>query len=431
MVKNWRDALRLPERLSFRRDGRDDGRSYYSVLDVGTELAKALVFTIDDDGRGEVLGVGRQPQGHLDMDNGLVTDIEAVVENCHLALEQAEIMAGVGGRDTVVGMAGELTKGLSTTTTVERPKPWEKLSVQEIERVLQKVQKTALDQVGEQIAWETGLEGIDVRLVNSAVVSVRIDGHAVSNPVGFQGRHLTVTVFNAFAPLVHVGAMRTIVESLDLELLAIVAEPYAVASALTDRPALDYGGIVIDIGGGTTDVALLRNGGIEGTKTFALGGRAFTKRVAMRRSLSFDAAENLKLRYARSELDPTDSVWIANALASDVQTWMDGVHLLLEELGGDGQLPPYIYLCGGSSGLPDLQKMLEGFDWTGQLAMSRAAEIKILTPADIGAMHDTTGRLTEPRDVTPLGLAYQVLALERESGVVNDALQQTVQRMGI
>jgi len=429
MVKSLRDALRFPK-MPFGRTGTEDGRAYYSVLDVGTEMAKALVFVVEE-GRGEILGVGRQPQGHFDMQDGLVTDIEAVVENCHLALQQAEVMAGVGGRDTIVGMAGELTKGVATTTTVERPKPWEKLTIPEIERVLQKVQKEALEQISEQISWETGLPDIEVRLVNSAVVSVQIDGHTVSNPLGFQGRHLTISVFNAFAPLVHTGAMRTIVEALDLDLLSIVAEPYAVASALTNRPAMNYGGVVIDIGGGTTDVALLRDGGIEGTKAFALGGRAFTKRLAMRRHLSFEAAENLKLRYARGELTPQESTPIVTALAPDVQTWIDGVHLLLEELAGEGQLPPYIYLCGGSSALPDLQKALKDFEWSRRLPMSHPAEIMVLSPRDIDAMQDTTGLLTGPQDVTPLGLAYQALALERESGVVTEALHQTVQHMGM
>ena len=119
MVKSLREALHLPVKLPFQRDGDEDGRAYYAILDVGTEVAKALVLVVAD-GRGEVLGVGRRPQGQLDMQDGLVTDIEAVVENCHLALQEAEEMAGVVGRDAIVGMAGELTKGLTTTATVER-----------------------------------------------------------------------------------------------------------------------------------------------------------------------------------------------------------------------------------------------------------------------------------------------------------------------
>jgi hypothetical protein len=63
--------------------------------------------------------------------------------------------------------------------------------------------------------------------------------------------------------------------------------------------------------------------------------------------------------------------------------------------------------------------------------MSRAADVKVLTPPDVGLIQDTTGEITGPQDVTPLGLAYQALALEQESGIVTEALQQTVHRMGI
>src|ERR687884_1804636 len=188
MVKSLRDALHLPVKLPFQRNGAEEGGGYYAILDVGTEVAKALVLMVAD-GRGEVLGVGRRPQGQLDMQDGLVTDIEAVVENCHLALQEAEEMAGVVGRDAIVGMAGELTKGLTTTATIERARPAEKLTVAEIESVLRKVQQQALEQAMEQIAWETGLSDIDVRLVNSAVVAVDMDRHAGRNPLGFPGPH--------------------------------------------------------------------------------------------------------------------------------------------------------------------------------------------------------------------------------------------------
>ena len=62
------------------------------------------------------------------------------------------------------------------------------------------------------ITWETGLPNVDVRLVHAAVAGAAIDGYAVTNPVGFQGRHLRVSVFNAYAPLVHLGALESVVE---------------------------------------------------------------------------------------------------------------------------------------------------------------------------------------------------------------------------
>jgi cell division protein FtsA len=64
-----------------------------------------------------------------------------------------------------------------------------------------------------------------VRLVHAAVTGAAIDGYALTNPVGFQGRHVKIGIFNAFAPLVHLGALQSVASQLDLELLEIVAEP--------------------------------------------------------------------------------------------------------------------------------------------------------------------------------------------------------------
>src|SRR5260370_16335189 len=85
----------------------------------------------------------------------------------------------------------------------------------------------------ERIAAETGYQNIEVRLTNAAVISVRIDGQVVSNPIGFRGRHFTLTLFSAFAPLMQLGALETVAQGLDLTLMTIVAEPYALAPFLT------------------------------------------------------------------------------------------------------------------------------------------------------------------------------------------------------
>jgi cell division protein FtsA len=253
-----------------------------------------------------------------------------------------------------------------------------------------------------------------------------MDGHLVSNPLGFQGRYLQVTVFNAFAPLVHVGASESIAKHLGLELLSVVAEPYAVASCLANPIMTDAGGIFIDVGGGTTDVALVRNGGIEATQSFALGGRAFTRRLATEQHVTFEDAEALKLAYARQELEPAQAREVRKALDRDVTTWMDGVQLILEELAGEGQLPPFVYLCGGASALPDIVERLRAFPWPERLPCPRPPMITILKPADIASMRDSTGELVDQQDVTPLGLAFQALALQRESSLVNQALIRAV-----
>ena len=287
----------LAAHLAARR--RSETLAACTALDVGTEFAKALVFDIDDDGHGTVRGVGRKRQGLAHMQSGTVADIAAVVDNCAVALQEAEEMAGFRPTQVVIGIAGELVKGFTTTHSQERKKPDQPITEAELQRLIDAVQREALMEAERAITWETGLPQVDVRLVHAAVTGASIDGYALTNPVGFQGRHVKIGIFNAFAPLVHLGALQSVASQLDLELLEIVAEPYAVARVLGSDQIRQAGALFVDVGGGTTDVALVRQGGIEGTRMFALGGRAFTKSLADRLDLPFPRAESLKVDYAR------------------------------------------------------------------------------------------------------------------------------------
>ena len=250
-------------------------------------------------GIGTVRGVGRKRQGLSHMQSGTVADIAAVVDNCAVALQEAEEMAGFRPTQVVIGIAGELVKGFTTTHSQERKKPDQPITEGELQKLIDGVQREALREAERAITWETGLPHVDVRLVHAAVTGASIDGYALTNPVGFQGRHVKIGIFNAFAPLVHLGALQSVASQLDLELLEIVAEPYAVARVLGSEQVRQSGALFVDVGGGTTDVALVRQGGIEGTRMFALGGRAFTKTLADRLDLPFPRAEALKVDYAR------------------------------------------------------------------------------------------------------------------------------------
>ncbi len=109
-------------RRIWQRDG-EESLAACTALDVGTEFAKALVFDIDDAGHGTVRGVGRKRQGLRHMQSGTVADIAAVVDNCAVALQEAEEMAGFRPTQVVIGIAGELVKGFTTTVSQERKKP--------------------------------------------------------------------------------------------------------------------------------------------------------------------------------------------------------------------------------------------------------------------------------------------------------------------
>src|SRR3989339_863271 len=216
-------------RSLFNKDRRTN--SYFLALDIGTEYVKALVCE-SQESRGLVLGCGKKKQRLGEMQGGVVTDIAGVIENCKDAIKQAEKGSGIKVDQMVMGIAGELVKGATSTTTYTRSDPNSKISFDELKNIIHKIQWKAFDQVRAQLAYETGHNEIDVKLVNAGIVDVRIDGYKVSNPLGFQGKEVTMSIFNAFAPLVHFGALQTIAAEIDRELIAIAAEPYALSRCL-------------------------------------------------------------------------------------------------------------------------------------------------------------------------------------------------------
>ncbi len=241
-------------------------RQLFTALDIGTAFAKAIIVEVVGE-QAEVLGVGRHPQSYSHMSDGFVTDIPGVIANCNEALIKAEQAAGgIIAPSAVIGIAGELVKGSSTTVSRQRQQSTKPITTEELDALITIAQQRLLKSAKERITAETGYSNIDVRLTNAAVISTRIDGQTVTNPIGFRGRHFSLTLFSAFAPLTQLGALETIAQGLDLTLTAIVAEPYALARCLSTNAGVDSGAIFIDIGGGTTDIALVRQGGIEETR---------------------------------------------------------------------------------------------------------------------------------------------------------------------
>src|SRR6266496_1560149 len=408
-----------------------DERQLFTALDIGTAFAKAIIVEVHED-QATVLGVGRHQQSYSHMSDGIVTDISGVIANCNEALIKAEKSAGgIVAPSAVIGIAGELVKGSSITVNKQRQQPTKPVTPEELESLITGAQQKILKVARDRIAAETGYQNIEVRLTNAAVISVRIDGQTVANPIGFRGRHFTLTLFSAFAPLMQLGALETVAQGLDLTLVSIVAEPYALARCLSTNAGSDSGAIFIDIGGGTTDIALVRQGGIEATRMFALGGRTFTRRLATSKGISVKDAEKLKLNYSGGGIKGNERDEIQHIFASEAQIWMDSVELLVEELAKGELLPPAIYLVGGGSGLPDLRQKLETFPWTDRLPFSRQPIIETIQPAMVASIYDPEHLLRSAQDITPMALAYQTIELQNENNVMERALYRVIHSLHI
>jgi cell division protein FtsA len=397
---------------------------YAIALDIGTEFVKTLIFKIDGE-QAKVLGVGRQRERLADIQGGVVTDIYGVIKNCETALEQAATQARILPEQVVIGIAGELVKGITCDVKYIRAEENSKITHAELEQIVEKIQKETYERARKVLAYETGHKELNVKLVNAAIVDVKIDGYHVTNPLGFQGRELEVSIFNAFAPNVHLGALQTIAESLDLDLLSIAAEPFAVARCQGADQGNDFSAIFIDVGGGTTDIAVVSQGGLVGTKMFALGGRAFTKRIAATSNTSFLEAESDKLDYSAGKLTGEKHEKITKAIRQDAEVWLSGVQLTLEEFGVE-LLPSKILLCGGGSNLPDIERVLNEAKWGRNVPFAKKPRVDYLRPKNVASVIDETAELKGIEDVTPMALANLAIDLVGEEKVVDNILSKVI-----
>ena len=330
-----------------------------------------------------------------------------------------------------MGIAGELIKGNTRTVRYRRKDSNKPISDQEMQLIIQRVQDKAGEQAKQEIALETDNPEVEVRLINSAIVSLSIDGYKVSNPIGFKGSDLMIQFYTAFAPLVHISAIEKVCAELNLDLLAVAVEPFAVCRAcLGNELESNFSAIVMDIGGGTTDIAVVDDGGVEGTKMFGIGGRSFTHQIATRTGLDYDTAEAVKLQLGGVSLDqltlkhkeetvadaekkneiqqilatPERAKKINQAIADNIEVWLGGVAVALEDFPLVEALPTRILLCGGGAGLTSLQESLATSDWYIDLPFSRRPLVHLLDDVDIPGIENATTEDLDYSFITAFGL---------------------------
>lgn len=405
---------------------------YIVALDIGTEVVKALIGKVTPLGDIEVIGVGREHQKLSDMQAGAVADIVSVVQNCDKALGRAEEQAGVSARTAVIGIAGELVKGTTTTIRVSRKDAKAQIDIEEMERIIHAVQQRAEKRAKQQLAVELGGKEVDVRLVNSALVSIEIDGYPVTNPIGFQGKDVVVQLYTAFAPMIHIGALERVAQELDLDLLAVAAEPFAVSrSVIGDRQSTNFSAILMDVGGGTTDIAVINDGGVQGTKMFGIGGRAYTRSIERGLGVEFDEAEDMKLKLGAGGLPAKQEKEVNDALDKTVDVWINGVELALSEFDQLDHLPHRMFLCGGGSSLEALMNELEKTNWYRSLPFTRKPSVHHIRPDQVVGIKDLTSDVTDHTFITALGLLRVGLDTlqfsEKEGGSIREKIDRMLQ----
>ena len=274
-----------------------------------------------------------------------------------------------------------------------------------MEFIIDKIQERAQLKAQREIALETGNQEAEIKLVNSAIVGIHIDGYKVSNPIGFQGKDVSIQIYTAFAPTVHIGAIERVANELALDLIAVAAEPFAVArSVVGPDSSSSFTAILADVGGGTTDIAVVNDGGVEGTKMFGIGGRSFTNQIANEMGLSYKNAEKLKVNLSNDKLKSNIAQQAIDAIENTLDVWVSGVELALSDFENIDYLPSRILLCGGGSSLESLTERLENSDWWKELPFNKKPMVKHIKPEEVSGVVDESGKINDHTFITAMGL---------------------------
>jgi cell division protein FtsA len=185
----------------------------------------------------------------------------------------------------------------------------------------------------------------------------------------------------------------------------------------------------MDVGGGTTDIAVVNEGGVQGTKMFGIGGRAYTRSVERDLNVSFEQAEALKLGLSADKVPRTKVAAVEAALRKTVDVWTSGVELALGEFDRLDHLPYRMYLCGGGSSLDMLVDELQETDWYRSLPFTRKPVVRRIRPEQVVGITDTTGDVADHTFITAMGLLRVGVDTLQFSGTPSQSIREKIDRM--
>jgi cell division protein FtsA len=171
-----------------------------------------------------------------------------------------------------------------------------------------------------------------------------------------------------------------------------------------DDPNTSLSAILMDVGGGTTDIAVLNEGGVEGTKMFGIGGRAFTHAIERQLDTDFTQAEALKIGLNSGHIAQAKRAAAEKAIDKTLNVWINGVELALSEFDKLDNLPNRVLLCGGGSSLDMLMEKLENDEWYKALPFTRRPQIQHIKPQEVIGITDATGVINDHTFITAMGL---------------------------
>jgi cell division protein FtsA len=320
-------------------------------------------------------------QGDITSDGSL--NVPGITETCRLALDHLRSAQGIRRhlpKKAVLGIGGGFVYGKTLDQTYIRELPDEHIDEREIRNIIQKVQQRSFEQIRKYFRRETARSELEVYIINAAIQEFKIDGYEVKNPVGFQGKEISVSLFNSYIGKTNLDIFEQIMEALRLDLISIASEPYALARALVRfNPSLSDV-ILIDIGGSVSEIGMTRKGKLEDVRAIPIGGSSFTKSIAQNLKIGFWEAENIKRRFMEGEVSVAAAKKLESIIAYDAELFARGLAVVLAEFSHLALLPSRMYLYGGGSHAALIEKFLHQKKWREGLSFFAAPTVEILHP---------------------------------------------------
>ena len=250
-------------------------------LDIGTSKVVAVVGEVDVDGVIEVVGIGSHPS--RGMKKGVVVDIESTVNAIQRAVEEAELMAGCQIHSVYVGIAGSHIRSMNSHGIVAI-KEGEVVQA-DVERVLDAAQAVAIP--------------ADQKVLHVLPQEYLIDNQGgIKEPLGMSGVRLEAKVHLVTCAVNAAQNIEKCIQRCGLEVDGIILEQLASSFSVITADERDLGVCIVDIGGGTSDIAIFTDGAIRHTGVIPIAGDQVTNDIAMALRTPTQHAEEIKIRYA-------------------------------------------------------------------------------------------------------------------------------------
>jgi len=279
-------------------------KKYITGLDIGTTKICAIIGEMSENNELSILGVGSSPSHGLKQ--GMVVDIESTVNSIINAVEKAEKMANVEVKKVNVGIAGRHIQSLNTVGAVAISNPLRGVVERDVKRALHKARSVVIP--------------LEREIIHEVIQDFEIDGQkGIQNPIGMSGSTLKVNLHLITGSASITQNIINCVEQAGFKTSTPILESYASSLSLLDESERDLGVLLIDIGGGSADIAIFSGGCIKHTSGVDYAGDQITKDISEGLRTSKFNAENIKKRFgcAMAELVNEDEEFVVERVVDN------------------------------------------------------------------------------------------------------------------